>query len=96
MDDLTAVEYAREALEGKGNRGFVKNFRYIRMPERQGVRITFLDCGRKMDLYYDFVTFSIGMSALGYAVTAVAVCFFAGKFIRPVAESYDMEYTKKK
>lgn len=91
VDDLTAVEYAREALEGKGDRGFVKNFRYIRMPERQGVRITFLDCGRKMDLYYDFVTFSIGMSVLGYAVTAVAVCFFAGKFIRPVAESYEKQ-----
>lgn len=91
VDDSTAVRYAEEVSGKSDDRGFVGNFRYIRTPERDGVRITFLDCGRKLDLYHDFAVFSIGMSLAGYAVTAMAVCFFAGKFIRPVAESYEKQ-----
>lgn len=91
IDDRMAIEHARKVLEKNGNRGFVGNFRYINTPERTGRRITFLDCGRKLDLYHGFAAASIGMSLLGYAVTAVAVCLLAGKFIRPVAESYEKQ-----
>lgn len=91
VDDSTAAQYAQAASEKSGDRGFVGNFRYIRTAERAGVRIIFLDCGRKLDLYHDFAVFSISMSLVGYIVTAVAVCFFAGKFIKPVAESYEKQ-----
>lgn len=87
----TAIQYAEEALEKNNDRGFLENYRYIRTIEGTGTRITFLDCGRKLGLYHDFVVFSIVMSLLGYAVTAIAVCFFAGKLIRPVAESYEKQ-----
>lgn len=91
VDDLTAAGYTETVLGKSRSRGFVANFRYIQTPERAGTRITFLDCGRKLDLYRDFIMFSIGMSLSGYAVTAVAVGFFAGRFIRPVAESYEKQ-----
>ncbi len=91
VDDLTAIQYAKEAAVKNSDRGFVGNFRYIRTREMPGMRITFLDCGRKLDLYHSFAAFSIGMSLLGYTVTAVIVCLLAGKFIRPVAESYEKQ-----
>lgn len=91
IDRSTAVHYAEEALRNDSDRGFVENYRYSRTLEMTGIRITFLDCGRKLDLYHDFAVFSIGMSLSGYAVTAIAICFFAGKFIRPVAESYEKQ-----
>ena len=91
INSETASEYARDVVKRTRDHGFVGNYRYISTSEEMGMRITFLDCGRKLDLYHDFVTFSIGMSLLGYAVTAIAVCFFAGKFIRPVAESYEKQ-----
>lgn len=87
----TAVRYAQDVIQNNSRYGFVGNYRYIRTTERIGTWIIFLDCGRKLDLYHDFAAFSIGMSLFGYAVTAIAVCFFAGKFIRPVAESYEKQ-----
>ena len=91
IDSETASRYAQEIAQKGSARGFMGNYRYMSVPEKAGTRITFLDCGRELDLYRDFILFSIGMSLLGYIVTAIAVCFFAGKFIRPVAESYEKQ-----
>lgn len=91
IDSGTASRYALDIAKKGSARGFVENYRYMSVSEKFGTRITFLDCGRELDLYHNFILFSIGMSLLGYAVTAIAVCFFAGKFIRPVAESYEKQ-----
>ncbi len=91
IDSGTADRYAREVLEGSRDRGFVGAYRYQKMEEPEGMRITFLDCGRKLDLFQNFVIFSVSMSLLGYLITAVVICFFAGRFIRPVAESYNKQ-----
>lgn len=91
IDSETASRYARDIAQKGSTRGFVGKYRYMSATEKTGTRITFLDCGRELDLYHNFILFSIGMSLLGYAVTAIAVCFFAGKFIRPVAESYEKQ-----
>ena len=87
----SAAQYASQALSGSSDKGFVENYRYVITTETFGTRVTFLDCGRKLDLYHDFVSFSIWMSLAGYAVIAVLVCFFINRFIRPVAESYEKQ-----
>ena len=50
-----------------------------------------MDCGRKLALFRNFAMFSVSISLFGYVVTAILICFFAGKFIRPVAESYEKQ-----
>ena len=87
----TAVDYAQKVLDDGKDKGFVGVYRYNRISEGDYTRITFLDCGRKIDLIHDFITFSIGMALLGYAVTALVICIVAGRFVRPVAESYDRQ-----
>lgn len=91
VDGEAAVEYANEALEKNADKGFVENYRYVVTVESNGTRVTFLDCGRKLDLYHDFAIFSIWMSLAGYAVIAVFVCFFVSRISRPVAESYEKQ-----
>lgn len=91
IDSETASRYAQDIVQKGSSRGFMGNYRYMSVSEKPGTRITFLDCGRELDLYHNFILFSIGMSLLGYVVTAIVVCFFAGKFIRPVAESYEKQ-----
>ncbi len=91
VDSEAAADYAQEVLKRSGDRGFVGDYRYKNTKEALGRRITFLDCGRKLDLFRDFLSFSIGISLLGYCLTAVVICFFAGKFVRPVAESYEKQ-----
>ncbi len=91
VNNEAAVQYAKKVLQKNSERGFIGDFRYICTNEADGVRITFLDCGRKLSLFRNFAAFSIGISLLGYAITAVLICFFAGRFIRPVAESYEKQ-----
>lgn len=91
VDSETAAEYARDIAQKNSKRGFVGNYRYVSTSEGMGTLVIFLDCTGKLNVCHDFKAFSIGISLLGYAATAVAVCFFAGKFIRPVAESYEKQ-----
>lgn len=91
VDESIAIRYANEVLEGGGGSGFVNEFRYTSFKEGEFTRITFLDCGRKLDLFWNFVIFSVLMALAGYVVTALVICFVAGRFVRPVAESYDRQ-----
>jgi len=91
VDQETAGKYIRAALGEDGEVGFVEDFRYMMVQEEQYTRITFLDCGRKLDLFHDFVFQSILISLIGYVLTAVIICILAGRFVRPVAESYERQ-----
>lgn len=91
VDQETAEKYIRAALGEDGEVGFVEDFRYMMVPDGQYTRITFLDCGRKLSLFRDFVFQSILISLIGYVLTAVIICILAGRFVRPVAESYERQ-----
>ena len=91
VDEETAARYAKEVIANDSDRGFVEDFRYTCFQENEYTRITFLDCGRKLDLFKNFVLFSLLMALAGYAVTAFVICLVAGRFVRPVAESYDRQ-----
>ena len=91
VNTTAAIRYAKEALNSRREKGFVNSYRYVITTESGGTRITFLDCGRKLDLYRDFLTSSIIMALIGYIVIAVFVVFFVIRFIRPVAESYEKQ-----
>ena len=91
IDWGTAVEYGIEAFEEDRDSGFVGEYRYKRTTENGETRILLLDCGRKLDLFRDFVKFSILISLIGYVITALVICFVAGRFVRPVAESHERQ-----
>lgn len=91
IDNSEVVRYVLKVLTLEKDCGFLDNYRFSVFEEDSGVRITFLDCGRKLDIHYSFVFFSIFMSLCGYFITAVVICFFAERFVRPVAESYERQ-----
>ena len=86
-----AIEYGISAIEEDRDSGFIGDFRYMRINEDSNTRVILLDCGRKLDLFHDFVKFSILISLIGYAVTALIICLLAGRFVRPVAESHERQ-----
>lgn len=91
VDRTMAAEYAEEVLESGRQSGFADNFRYCRLAESDGSRIIFLDCGRKLDSFHNFLAASIGMALAGYVLMSVVIIIFAGKIIRPIAESYEKQ-----
>lgn len=91
VDEAEAGSYAKEALSSGKDEGFVGEFRYSVENAGPGMRITFLDCGRVLDSFRDFLRYSILMSLAGLAVMFGVITFFAGRIVRPVAESYEKQ-----
>lgn len=91
VDDATASTYAMLAAEKERSVGFVGEFRFIRRHEPVGYRIIFLDCGRRLAAFTDFLYGSTLSAVAGYVVVFFLVVFLAGRFIRPIAESHDKQ-----
>ena len=91
VDEGEARFYAKEALSSGKDEGFVGEFRYSVENDGPGMRITFLDCGRVLESFRDFLRYSILMSLAGLIVMFGVITFFAGRIVRPVAESYEKQ-----
>ena len=85
VNELEAVSYARSALSSGEDEGFVGEFRFSVSDYRAGYRITFLDCGRVLESFRDFLKASIIMSLIGLALIFGVITYFAGRIVRPVA-----------
>ena len=88
VDEEKAVEYAEKAISAKNGKGFVENFRFLCSNEQKGTRITFLDCGRRLDSFYAFLKASIVMSVIGYIIVFFIIIVLSERIIKPISESY--------
>ena len=91
VDTTQAIEYARRVLSEGKPRGFADRFRFSVKTENSFIRITFLDCGRKLDAFQSFLLSSIGISLIGYLVVFALIAFFSNRIIRPISESYEKQ-----
>ncbi len=90
INTSAALSYANEALDGEES-GFLESFRYKKYVDEDVLRITFLDCGRKLDAMRRFILTSAGVIFVGYLVVFVLVAFFSQRIMRPVNESYEKQ-----
>ncbi len=88
IDRENAVKLAEKVSDKKG---FIGEYRYIVGDDIIGTRITFLDCGRKLDAFNKFLVSSIIMSVVGYVIVFVIIFILSGKIIKPIAESYEKQ-----
>lgn len=86
-----AAEHAVYALSKSDERGFSGQFRFYRYSEGDTTRIIFLDCGRKLDVYLNFLTISVTIALGGYLLVFILICFISARIIRPIAESYEKQ-----
>jgi signal transduction histidine kinase len=91
VDEEEAAEYAVEAIEKEKSKGFIDNYRYGIRSEGLNTRVTFIDCTRMLWSFKRFLLASVAMSVAGLAVIFVIICYFAGRIVRPVAESYEKQ-----
>lgn len=91
VDTNQAINYATQVIAENKESGFVGEYRFVCHSEGLGTRITFLDCGRKLNAFQTFLLISTGMALVGYALFFFVILFFSGKIIRPVTESYEKQ-----
>ena len=91
IDEAQAMSYAKSAISSGKDEGFIGEFRYSIEEEGPGYRITFLDCGRVLESFKNFLRYSIFMSLIGLSIMYGFIKYFAGRIVRPVAESYEKQ-----
>ena len=91
VDQETAVEYAQVALDSEKDRGFVGEYRYTVQEEDDGVRISFLDCGRRISMCRAFALNSLWISLLGMLAVFLLMMLASGRIIKPVSDSYEKQ-----
>lgn len=91
VDEVQAKEYAEKVLAKGSEHGFVGEFRYSISRTDPGSTVTFLDCGRVLESFRDFLLASILMSLAGLLVVFLVISYFAERIVRPVAESYEKQ-----
>lgn len=83
-----AVSLADGVLEKDRLTGFAGSYRYMVDSAPGGTRVTFLDCGRRLDAFRQFLISSAFMSALGFGAVFTVILILSGRIIRPIAEAY--------
>lgn len=91
VDSEEAAAFAKEALATGEDRGFVEELRYSVSVKDGMTIVTFLDCGRVLESFRDFLRASVLMSLIGLLVVFAVMCYFAGRIVKPVAESYEKQ-----
>ena len=91
VDTDEAAKYAEKALASGNESGFVGDFRYSVSESVSGNIVIFLDCGRTLESFRAFLRASILMSVLGLLAVFFVILYFAGRIVRPVAESYEKQ-----
>lgn len=91
VDSEEAVIFANTVQNKRATTGFIQNFRYQIHEDDNFKRITFLDCGRKLDAYYSFLFASITISVCGYLIVFAFISFFSNRIVQPISESYEKQ-----
>ena len=91
VDTSKAIKYAQTVISKNRDHGFVDDFRYMVQREDSVTRVIFLDCGRKLDSFRDFLLASVGISIAGYILVFTIIIFFSNKIVRPISESYEKQ-----
>lgn len=91
VDSAEAVEYAQSVINRNDIQGFIEQYRFTCYNDSGGKRIIFLDCSRKLDSFRTFLYASLAMTLAGIVFVFFVICFFAGRIIQPIAESYEKQ-----
>jgi len=91
VDGESAADYGKKAYAAGKEKAFLDDYRFLRTSEDAFTRIIFLDCGRQLYTYRQFLLSSIIMSAAGYLAFFGVILFFSGKILKPVTESYEKQ-----
>ena len=91
VDDSQAAEYAQTAIKRGKDKGFIGEYRYVLAPVGNFKRVTFLDCSTSLAAFRRFLYSSIAVSLVGLLVIFAIIWYFAGRIVKPVAESYEKQ-----
>ena len=93
IDYNTAIDYALQAVKSNKDRGFVGDFRYSINYDNNVKKITFLDCGRKLDVFQNFLLTSVSIAIISLVIIIGILWILSDNIIKPFAINYEKQKT---
>lgn len=88
VDYNDALKYKDVVIQINKSKAFINDYRYNIKNEDDSTLIVFLDCGRKLDSFYSFLTTSCLISILGFLIISIIIFIVSDKIINPFKENY--------
>lgn len=86
-----AREYALQVLSGGVKEGVTGEYRYVLHNDQDNTLIEFINIGQQLESLNIFFKTSLLITAACYILFFIVLLFFSGKFIKPVASSYEKQ-----
>ena len=91
VDTATAIEYAQTAVRTGTSQGFIKDYRYTTYLVGNETHIIFLDYGREMSSFRNFIFTSTGVSVVGLLAVLILLILLSDRIIKPFSENYEKQ-----
>lgn len=87
----TAAQYAVELFKTGKTSGFIGNYRYLAVENKNNTMYIFIDCNKDLSTFFSFMTASLLISVIGIILVFVLVLCFSRMAVKPMAESYEKQ-----
>ena len=91
VDSDAAIEYAQTIWDKGSKKGFIENYRYYVCESESDIRIIFLDCGRSLSTFHDFIITGVIVSVIGLVSVLILMIFVSGRIVKPFLENYEKQ-----
>lgn len=91
VDFTAAGKYALEVREKQSERGFLHEYRYLCCSHEGETRMIFLDCGRQLDTFWNFLLTAASVSAIGLLSVFVLLIYLSSRIVKPFSDNYEKQ-----
>lgn len=91
VSEEDSAKYAKTIYAGNSDKGFYKDFRYMKLTLNGYNSVLCLDCFNSLSNTRYFLLVSLAASFVGWITVFAVVLAFSGKIIAPVSKSYEKQ-----
>lgn len=89
VDETAAKEYVSDVILSGKKSGFYENFRYTVAESDDKTLYIFLDCGRELERFEDFLITSVVVSLIGLIAVFILMLMISSYVVRPISKGYE-------
>lgn len=86
-----ALEFCKQAMAKKENKGYIASYRYLRVDNSETVQLIFVDCTRQMDMVRQFMIISLIISIVGFVAIGIIALILSKRVIAPIVAGYERQ-----
>lgn len=91
INEDEAERYAMKAYEKKDKKGYINDFRYLKIVKNNDIFVIFLDCGRTLFTFRNSLFTNCLISFAGLLIIFIIIVVFSKWIVKPVSESYEKQ-----